>query len=168
MSTENQQQIALAQQQRKQDIDGNLERLIGLASFDQAWNEEVRGVLVEYASLVGEGSDELSDKNRRVAELYVDDAERLRLAQRFENAGRQLDRATRYAPDLASLANEREALGRNQLALEESVRQRRLEAGIEGAPWVLTGGARDFLSSIGREMEIEDRVGKPAKSGRML
>jgi hypothetical protein len=43
-----------------------------------------------------------------------------------------LDRATRYAPDLASLATEREALGRNQLALEESVRQRGLEAEIEG------------------------------------
>ena len=34
--------------------------------------------------------------------------------------------------------------------------------------WIPPEQDNDFLSSIGREMEIEDAEGKPAKSGRML
>ncbi len=43
-----------------------------------------------------------------------------------------------------------------------------LKVDFELAEWKPPEQDNDFLSSIGREMEIEDREGKPAKSGRML
>lgn len=123
--------LAAAARREVETLSAEFDTLIADARLDKSWDDQVRALLRRYEGAVGAGAGDLVDKQRRVAELYIAAARSSREDERFENAASQLDRANSYAPDLASLAEERNALARSREAAQQEVAARAREADIE-------------------------------------
>ena len=130
--SENAARVAQLEKQRIINVIASIDGLMDDARLDQNWHQRVREQLSSYAGLVGQDDPGVLDRRTRIAGLYIADARRLRVEERFAVAGQQLDRAAELAPQAAGLATERNALQGQQIALQEQQRERGEQAEIDG------------------------------------
>jgi serine/threonine protein kinase len=130
------------ERRRLDDLETLIADLLANAMLDQAWDQSIGKALIDYGAIVGEGSRELNARRTRVAELYAEDAQRQRENSRLVNAGQQLTKAERYAPDLPLIEQERAALALQETLLAEQTAERAREAEINNQKLALEADAK--------------------------
>lgn len=137
-------QLAKAQGQFDQLVEAMKQELTALVEkidlrltkpeFKPVWEAELRVLLqdTEAVATVLEQPDAITDVNRRVATVYIQDATALREKSRFTEAEKRLIVARRLAPNLPELATETTQLAAATEAFEkarlEQLRLARIEA----------------------------------------
>ena len=130
------------ERRRLDDLETLIADLLANATLDQSWDQSIGKALIDYGAIVGEGSRELNARRTRVAELYAEDAQRQRENSRLVNAGQQLTKAERYAPDLPLIERERAALALQETLLAEQTAERSREADINNQKLALEADAK--------------------------
>jgi len=101
------------------------ERLAAPKLDDVQWESQLLASVQELDSLKGEDpaiASDLQNYRDKIAALYLEQADTLLKANRFDAATAFVDRGERFAPGLASLASTRSTIAQNKAALEKQQR----------------------------------------------
>ncbi len=152
--------LAAARAQQVAQAAATLEQLIARAQPAQSqWTNDVQRALDEYASLAGESAPEVARQRDAIAQLYVNEAARLRDANRTDNAENQLRLATRFSPQLATIATERELLDarKNELEIERrgAIAEARIETQKQQLRAEATAGNMDVAVRLYEDLQAQ-------------
>ncbi len=122
---------ALATQQ--QFVEGQkieIDRLVANPADTREWRTTLEGMLIEIGALLNREDPWLVERTEKVGTLYLARARAMRSAERFAVSANVLERAARFAPTLAALAEERTALAAATAAFEQEQREVERQARI--------------------------------------
>jgi len=130
---------------RKQEV----EALLADEKSTREWNEQVQRNMADIQILSDPDDPWLGEYKAKIAAIYVAKAQTAREQERFAQGANLLDRAARYAPDSAALAEERIALSTATAAFELEQREQERQARIEGLKqdFATQANANDVVSA---------------------
>ncbi|MFP6782580.1 MAG: hypothetical protein VCB59_12875, partial [Gammaproteobacteria bacterium] len=134
MSFESKQQEAELEQQRRYVVDRKIavETLLGNPTADRKWSGSIQRNMAEIQILATADDPWIGEFKNRIAGVFIAKATEARKDERFAEGANMLERATRYAPELNTLATERLALASATDTFERERREQERLAVVEG------------------------------------
>ncbi|NNM01494.1 MAG: serine/threonine protein kinase, partial [Gammaproteobacteria bacterium] len=114
-----------------EDARTRVAELLDQPLFDRDWNTTLEETLADIEDLVAPDDAWLAQAKADAAKAYVQQSVAMRQDERFAESASLLDRAARYAPELADIDTQRGLLASAEQAFEEEQREAQTLARIE-------------------------------------
>jgi serine/threonine protein kinase len=126
-----QQTIAQEQQKLIEEGKGKIGGLLASAKLEPEWEAQVQTALLDVESRLPADDAWLKQTHEAIAKLYADKAAEMLKAQRFAEAGSELDKGEHIAPGTQVITAERQQLAQAEEAAKKAEEEKSLKAQVE-------------------------------------
>ena len=143
--TRQQRELAKKQEQEAKlaTIYGEADALIASASMTREWEARLQKVIIDISFLHSAGQDaKLPEIKKKIAALYLQQAQKFRAEQQFARANEALDKCDRYEKGGEAMVKERRLVAADEKAFKHNAQSQRKLAEIEGIKQSLRTDAR--------------------------
>ncbi len=146
-------------------IYGKADTLIASALMTREWEAQLQKVIIDISFLHTDGQDaKLPEIKKKVAALYLQQAQKFRAEQQFTKANESLDKADRFEKGSEATVKERRLVAADEKAFKENAQGQQKLAEIEGLKQSLrtyaraneVDQARDTLSQLKKILPAQD------------